>query len=288
MTNLISEPFDTALLTAGARALATEQRKPLIRDPYARLLAGDRGIEIARQVPDSRELVQGMIVRTYILDDLIEQVISQKPVDTIINLATGLDSRPYRMDIPASIHWYEVDFASVLEKKKKLIEEAELSSNCQITHVSLDVTDTKARQDFLRETMREKKKVLVITEGLLAYLKEKQVAGLARDLATYPQIRWWLTEAPASPNMMAKELNRWRTYASPRVEFRFAPEEGTSFFEPFGWYPAIFYSFLEAAWQLNLPLKRNWLIKLLFRIAADKEAFQKQQGGIILLAKREK
>ena len=39
-------------------------------------------------------------------------------VDTIVNLGAGLDTRPYRMSLPASLHWIEADYAHLIEYKE--------------------------------------------------------------------------------------------------------------------------------------------------------------------------
>ena len=64
-----------------------------------------------------------MVIRTVIIDDLIKRAIA-KGVDTIINLGAGLDTRPYRMDLPRSLRWIEVDYFHVIAlKETRLAEE---------------------------------------------------------------------------------------------------------------------------------------------------------------------
>ena len=43
-----------------------------------------------------------VVIRTIIIDDLINQAISQG-VDTVLNLGAGLDTRPYRMQLPKTL-----------------------------------------------------------------------------------------------------------------------------------------------------------------------------------------
>jgi hypothetical protein len=40
----------------------------------------------------------------------------------VVKLAAGLDARPYRMNLPASLRWVEVDLPEILEKKERLLE----------------------------------------------------------------------------------------------------------------------------------------------------------------------
>jgi O-methyltransferase involved in polyketide biosynthesis len=50
-----------------------------------------------------------VVVRTCIIDDYIRTAV-EGGVDTILNLGCGLDTRPYRMDLPKSLLWIEADY----------------------------------------------------------------------------------------------------------------------------------------------------------------------------------
>ncbi|HKJ46290.1 MAG TPA: class I SAM-dependent methyltransferase [Balneolales bacterium] len=62
-----------------------------------------------------------MIVRTVIMDEYIMQCVSEYGVDSVINLAAGLDTRPYLMNLPSSLHWYEVDLPDIIQYKEKIL-----------------------------------------------------------------------------------------------------------------------------------------------------------------------
>jgi methyltransferase (TIGR00027 family) len=103
-------------MVAGFRALENERPKPLFRDPLAAKLVGDHGKKILPTVP--RHFVAwSVVIRTVITDDYIQQAIAAG-VDTILNLGAGLDTRPYRIDLPSSLRWVEVDFPHMIELKE--------------------------------------------------------------------------------------------------------------------------------------------------------------------------
>jgi len=85
---------DTAKWVAIYRAMETERPDALFKDPYARRLAGAQGQAIVDLLPKGRRMAWPMIVRTAVMDEIIMRAITRDKVDTVMNLAAGLDTRP--------------------------------------------------------------------------------------------------------------------------------------------------------------------------------------------------
>ena len=101
---LIRNISDTARWAAVYRARESDRRDALFRDPFARRLAGTRGEQIAQSLPFSNRHTWSWVTRTYLFDQFITEQV-QRGVDMVINLAAGLDARPYRMALPSSLKW---------------------------------------------------------------------------------------------------------------------------------------------------------------------------------------
>src|SRR5258708_14233174 len=98
----------------------------------------------------------------------------------VINLAAGLDTRPYRMDLPASLQWIEVDLPTMIDYKEDILHNEK--PRCALARVRLDLANATARGELFQRLGSKAKKVLVLTEGLLVYLTRDQVAALGKDL----------------------------------------------------------------------------------------------------------
>src|SRR4029077_6576743 len=96
---------DTARWAAVYRARESERPDALFRDPFARRLAGERGEQIAETLHVA-EHAWSWVTRTYLFDQYITEQI-QQGVDLVVNLAAGLDARPYRMALASSLRWVE-------------------------------------------------------------------------------------------------------------------------------------------------------------------------------------
>lgn len=187
---------DTAFLTALYRAIESERPDAHFRDPYARVLAGARGKQLSQEMPEENSVAPGCAVRTCIIDELILQIVKDNSVDTLLNLGAGLDTRPYRLPLPASLHWIEGDQPNVLTYKADKL--ANVQPICLLESVAVDITDATAIQTVFQRIGANAQEGVVLTEGLLIYMTEDQVAALARALHTQPQLRWWLSDL-ASP-----------------------------------------------------------------------------------------
>src|SRR6185312_13989066 len=216
---------DTALWVAVFRAQESERADPLFYDPYARALAGERGAEIAKQV--------GMpgwpiVVRTVALDEMILKAVEEDGFDTVLNLAAGLDTRPYRLALPATLRWIEVDLPAMVEYKRTALKDAKCF--CRLERHTLDLADVAARRALFTKVGAAANKVLVVTEGLLIYLDPEAVKTLAADLHQPPAFKRWLMDI-ASPSLL-KMLARQGTTGKDNtllqndsVQFKFAPAE---------------------------------------------------------------
>ena len=104
---------DTAFWVAAYRARETARADALFRDPLARRLAGPRGAAIADGLAPDHRQEWAFTTRTVLFDTLIDAEVG-RGVDIVVNLAAGLDTRPYRMDLPASLLWIEVDLPPLI------------------------------------------------------------------------------------------------------------------------------------------------------------------------------
>jgi methyltransferase (TIGR00027 family) len=242
---------DTALWVAMYRAMESARPDALFHDPFAERLAGRRGRAILDGIPKGRTMGWPMVVRTAVMDELILRAITRDGVDTVLNLAAGLDARPYRLPLPPSLRWIDVDLPDMLAYKQAQLAGTEPA--CALEYVPLDLGDPDARRSLFARAGSQATTALVISEGLLVYLTAEDVAGLARDLHAQRSFGWWLIDL-ATPGLLKMLEKSWgpivRAGGAP---FRFAPAEGTAFFEPHGWREAEF----RSTWRESLRLRRS-------------------------------
>ncbi len=176
----------TAVMVAAARAVETERPDPLIRDPYARLLVSNAGAgvlweamldpEIAAKVEaldeDSAAHLHHMrgyqAVRTHFFDTYFKDAVADG-IRQIVILASGLDSRAYRLDWPAGTTVYEIDQPEVLAYKSTTLAENGVTPSADRRVVAIDL-----RQDWpaaLRAAgFDPTQRTALLAEGLLMYL----------------------------------------------------------------------------------------------------------------------
>jgi len=112
--NPITSVSDTARWVAMYRAMESDRPDALFYDPYARRLAGPAGEQILASMPQGKRWAWPMIVRTAVMDEIVMRLVKEEGVDTVLNLAAGLDARPYRLDLPRETHWIDVDLEGIL------------------------------------------------------------------------------------------------------------------------------------------------------------------------------
>jgi methyltransferase (TIGR00027 family) len=247
---LIRNVSDTARLVAVDRAVESERPDALFRDPFARRLAGERGARIAKSNPlGARNSAAGwpIVTRTYVIDQMIQAHIAQGG-DLVINLAAGLDTRPYRMELPPSLDWVEVDLPEILAHKEEILRGEK--PVCSLERIRLDLSDVSVRRELFARLGRGAGKALVITEGLVVYLSSDEVALLAQDLTAQPSFRSWILDM-VSPKLLATFQKRMTSNLKEAAPFKFAPEEGPAFFAKFGWTVVEANSLLRVAARLH-------------------------------------
>lgn len=273
---------DTARWVAVYRAMETARPDAIFRDPFAGRLAGAKGEEIVDRMPRGRATAWAMIVRTKVFDEVILDAIERDGVDTIVNLAAGLDARPWRLTLPRALRWVDVDLPDILEYKIASLS-AE-TPNCRYESVAADLRDAAVRRTLFARLGSEARSALVVTEGLLIYLTGEQVGELATDLSAVPSFRRWLIDL-ASPRLLEMMRKYWgRDLERGEAPFKFAPEDGTGFFESCGWREVEFRSTMDEAQRLQREMRMMWLWRFLGRFSsAKRRAEYRRFSGTVLL-----
>lgn len=280
--SLIRNVSDTARWVAFYRAMESERPDAIFHDPFARRLAGEQGEAIVAAMPKGRQMAWPMIVRTAVMDEIILRSIAHEGIDAVLNLAAGLDARPWRLPLPASLLWVDVDMPVMLDHKESVLQGEH--PKCRYEGVRLDLSDGPGRRGLFRRVGTQAKRVLVITEGLLVYLPPEAVAELARDLHEQSAFVLWLSDL-ASPALLKMLTRTWgKRLAAGNAPMKFAPAEGTGFFEPFGWREQEYRAMFEESLRLKRTMRgaRFWrLIGMLYPRKKQEEF--KRFSGIVLL-----
>lgn len=278
--NPIRNVSDTALWVAIYRAMESERTDALFVDPFARRLGGERGEAIVQAMPRGAAMSWPLVVRTAVMDEIVMRCIDQGAT-TVLNLAAGLDARPYRLALPSTLRWLHVDLPDMVEYFRAGM--AGETARCQLELIAADLREPAARREVFARAAGSGP-LLVITEGLLVYLDAEQVADLAGELREVAGVRWWLTDL-ASP-MLLKYLERqWAPkLREGNAPMRFGPPEGTAFFAPQGWREAEFRSTWDESWRLQRTMPGAWLWRLLSLLQSQRRQEEgRRMSGIVLL-----
>jgi methyltransferase (TIGR00027 family) len=161
--SLIQDVSDTAFMVATYRAIETARPDALFRDPLAGRLAGKHGQDIVKSLPRGAMLGRWFIaIRTCIIDAFIEAAIDQG-MDTVLNLGAGLDTRPYRMNLPPPLRWIEVDYPKIITLKDSRLSGE--TPRCRLQRIQLDLADVAARRRRFAQVGGKNEKIFVVTQG---------------------------------------------------------------------------------------------------------------------------
>lgn len=175
----------TAVMVAAARAIESDNPDPLIRDPYAKLLVAGAGTgvwvtmlddsmvaKVESIDPESAAIFHHMrsyqAVRTHFFDAYFADAVAAG-IRQVVILASGLDSRAYRLDWPAGTTVFEIDQPKVLAYKAETLAAHGATPSVDRREVPIDL-----RQDWpaaLRgEGFDPGAPTAWLAEGLLMYL----------------------------------------------------------------------------------------------------------------------
>jgi methyltransferase (TIGR00027 family) len=277
---------ETAFLVAMYRAFESERPDALFQDPLARLLAGGQGALQAAMQGHKQLGTTAIALRTRIIDELVERLVRFAGIDTVLNLAAGLDTRPYRLPLPAELLWIEVDLPEVLSYKTQKLQ-GQLA-HCRLKQLELDLT-LPGRNTLLSEINADSERTLIITEGLLGYLSPNEVASLATDLYHQSSLRWWVLDLLPPVQQSSKPYAQKifeQYFSSGGTAFQFMPKEGAAFFGRYGWQVVE----VRSVWRESRRLKRSvWAAGLwewLLRLFARQLWLRINASGIVLLERK--
>ena len=278
----IEHVSDTARWVAVYRAMESERPDAHFHDPFARKLAGAKGDEIVRTLKAGTSMAWAMIVRTQVFDEIIMAEVGTDSIDLVLNLAAGLDARPWRLALPQSLQWVDVDLPDIIRYKLETLGDAK--PHCSYEAVEADLTDATVRRELFARIGARSKRALILSEGLLIYLTDADVAALATDLHATPSFTRWVIDL-ASPRLLKMMTRSWgKAAAAGNAPFKFAPPSGTDFFRELGWTERAYHSTMEEAERLDREMKMMWLWKFLGRFypARMREEFRRMSGTVVL------
>lgn len=164
--------METMLIPLAAKADESNCKYPRIMDREAVKMKEMLDYDFTKF--EKKMSQEGVIARTIILDRQVQQDINRHPNANCICIGCGLDTRYQRLH-HQNVQWYNLDFAEVMDLRKKLIEEGDKVHN--IAKSALDPT-------WIQEVKNRDRETIIILEGILMYLTETEVKSLLQIITS--------------------------------------------------------------------------------------------------------
>src|SRR3954469_25169711 len=182
--DLASSVGATATMVAGARRSATTAANPLINDPFAEPLVRAVGVDFFTRLvtgelrPEDLDndsesggmarMADSMAMRTKFFDEFFVTATGGGIRQAVI-LASGLDSRAYRLDWPAGTTVYEIDQPKVLGYKTSTLDAHGAVAKARRVPVAVDLRDDWPAA-LIAAGFDPAQPTAWLAEGLLPYL----------------------------------------------------------------------------------------------------------------------
>ena len=174
---------ETMLMTLSGRAAQSQWKDPILRDPWAE--------EAMRHIDNvMSEHLKGVAAwgmwkeigstiiatRAATFDQLTKRYLADHPDATVLHVGCGMDSRVFRVEPPATVQWFDVDYPDVIDLRRQLFPEREASYH--LVGAALDDLG------WLDAVPRDRPGLL-IAEGVLHYLSETEVKALLNAVVAH-------------------------------------------------------------------------------------------------------
>ena len=174
---------ETMLMTLSGRAIQSQWKNPILRDPWAE--EAMRHIDYDIEQDPTREWARGacgkrsdctvIATRAATFDLLTNRYLADHPDATVLHVGCGMDSRVFRVDPPATVQWFDVDYPDVIDLRRQLFPEREAYHL-----IGAPLSDLR----WLDEVPRDRPGLL-IAEGVLHYLSETEVKALLNAVVAH-------------------------------------------------------------------------------------------------------
>lgn len=161
----LKKEMETLLITLYAKAMDYRSENSILNDLKANELLIQIDYDFERLKGFGNEM---MVIRAKQLDRWVNEFLEKNPNSIVLNLGCGLDTRISRINPPASVNWFDVDFPEVIDLRKRFFQER---PGYQM--VSSSVTEL----NWLKQIPNDQP-VMILAEGLLEYLSENEVKEL--------------------------------------------------------------------------------------------------------------
>jgi methyltransferase (TIGR00027 family) len=178
---------ETMFFTLNGRAVQSAWKHPILHDPWAE--------EAMRHIDyDMSKTLKGVsswgmwkdigctiiATRAATFDMLTNRYLADHPDATVLHVGCGMDSRVFRIDPPASVQWFDVDYPDVIDLRRQLLPERDAAATGQYHLVGAPLDDLR----WLDEVPRDRPGLL-IAEGVLHYLTEAEVKALLNAVVAH-------------------------------------------------------------------------------------------------------
>lgn len=164
---------ETMLVTLRAKAAESALPDSLLNDHFAADLM--RRLDGPAHAPNiGHDMMIGIAVRAHMLDRWTSAFTERHPDAVVLNLGCGLDTRVLRLDPPASISWFDLDFPDVIALRQRLFPD-----RVGCTAIASSITE----RDWI-DAIPNDRPVIVVAEGVLPYLSDQQVRDLLRRIVS--------------------------------------------------------------------------------------------------------
>jgi methyltransferase (TIGR00027 family) len=221
---------DAALWAVTCRAHETRRPDRVLNDPFASHLVTRRGEELFGAEVDS---VASFIlaVTTATIDEVLRHAVHEHHLHAVVSLGAGLDTRPYRLDLPSDLRWIEADLAQVLGYK--VLRLAHAAPCCQLRRIDADLSHAGGRRGVLRAIARDVMRGLVLTEGIAATFGPQALDDLVERMP--PAFKYWIVDALEPPQAPSTGT------ADHRSDRAVSPRDILDAFVRRGWRPTEFH-----------------------------------------------
>lgn len=172
---------ESLFLTLGGRALDSRLPRPFLGDVLADEIIEETGYDLSKfpsltsTALDPRTRVFDIAVRAKRFDELVRRFVVDHPDAIVLDLGAGLDGRVFRVDPPATVGWFDVDFPEVVALRRRV-----LPKHANGDSIGTDIADP----NWLHGVPTDRPAVIV-ADGLIPFLTHHDLVSLLSRLASH-------------------------------------------------------------------------------------------------------